>query len=145
MRAFEAAAVDYVLKPFRRERVAAAFARARTRSGGGSTHLAIRDVGSVRLVDIDQITRIEAADNYVVVHAAGEAVVWRQTLASVATRLAGAQFVRIHRSTLVNTRRIREVHATRSGDCRVVLDDGTVVTASRRFRAELDAALAARE
>jgi two-component system LytT family response regulator len=83
VRAFEAAAVDYVLKPFRRERVVAAFARARSRLGG--TCLAIRDAGTVRVVDIERITRIEAADNYVV--------------------------------------------------------DGTAVTASRRFRGELDAAL----
>ncbi|HEV7559064.1 MAG TPA: LytTR family DNA-binding domain-containing protein [Kofleriaceae bacterium] len=141
VRAFEAAAVDYVLKPFRRERVIAAFARARSRVGAGATCLAIRDVGMVRLVEIDRITRIEAADNYVVVHADRESIVWRQTLASAAARLAGARFVRIHRSTLVNARRIREVQSIGSGDCRVLLDDGTALTASRRFRVELEAAL----
>jgi two-component system LytT family response regulator len=142
VRAFEAAAIDYVLKPFRRERVAAAFARARDRIvGAGARCLAIRDGGSVRLVDIDRITRIETADNYVVVHAERECIVWRQTLVSVALHLEGAHFVRIHRSTLVNARRIREVHVTGSGDCQVVLDDGTVLTASRRFRGKLEAAL----
>jgi len=139
VRAFEAAAVDYVLKPFRKERVIAAFERARSRVGAKC--LAIRDVGTVRLVDIERITRIEAADNYVVVHADRESIVWRQTLASAAARLAGARFVRIHRSTLVNARRIREVQAIGSGDCRVLLDDGTALTASRRFRVELEAAL----
>jgi two-component system LytT family response regulator len=95
----------------------------------------------VHLVDIDRITRIEAADNYVIVHAGRDSIVWRQTLASVAAQLAGARFVRIHRSTIVNARRIREVQTTGTGDCRVVLDDGTSLTASRRFRVDLEAAL----
>ena len=142
VRAFEAAAVDYVLKPFRKERVVAAFARARDRAAAaGSRCLAIRDVGTVHLVDIDRITRIEAADNYVIVHTGRDSIVWRQTLASVAAQLAGARFVRIHRSTIVNARRIREVQTTGTGDCRVVLDDGTSLTASRRFRVDLEAAL----
>lgn len=100
----------------------------------GPRRLAIRDGRSVRFIDPGDVLRIVSAETGVVVHTAGSAFPWRESLARVAERIHRSGFVRVHRGALVNARRVVEVRARPGGECAVLLDDGTVVGASRGFR-----------
>ncbi len=98
----------------------------------------IRDGGRVTLVEPGQIAWIEAAGNYVEIHAGGMTHLARGTLAAFAEKLAGRGFVRIHRSRLVNRARVKAFKPTQSGDLEITLDDGRVIAGSRRFRAAME-------
>ncbi len=100
----------------------------------------IRDGARITLVDPAQITWIEAAGNYVEIHAAGVTHLARGTLAAFAEKLAGRGFVRVHRSRIVNRSRIRGFRPTPSGDVEIMLDDGSMIGGSRRFRAAMETA-----
>ena len=99
-----------------------------------SERLAVRDGRRVRFVDAEDISRIVSAESGVIVHTAEGAFPWRESLGRLEQRLAPGVFVRAHRSTLVNARRITELRALPGGECAIVLDDGVVVSASRGFR-----------
>jgi two-component system LytT family response regulator len=86
---------------------------------------------------VQELDWAEAADNYVRLHAGKDAHLVRETLQAFARRLDPATFLRIHRSTLVNVNRIRELRPLFHGDYTVRLKDGTELTLSRRFRAAL--------
>lgn len=161
IKAFEVHACDYLLKPFDADRFAAAFRhvaqRIRTertneagerlasrleqleRSRPPRRRLPIRSRGRVYFLDIDEIDWLEAADNYVKVHARGEAHLVRQTLQRMDELLSPSGFIRIHRSAIVNSARIREVQPWFNGEYMVLLRDGTKVTTSRTYRDNLQA------
>ena len=159
VRAFEVHALDYLLKSFDRERFAAALQRAkeairRSREGALNerlagliedleakkdrlTRLVIKSAGRIVFLRVEEIDWIEAADNYVRVHAGKEAHLIRETLQSMEKRLDPRRFLRIHRSSLVNLERIRELRPVFHGDYLVRLTDGTELTLSRNYRDKL--------
>lgn len=159
VKAFEVHALDYLLKSFDRERFQAAVGRAkdrvrRARDGQVTDRLAglleslqerqkfltrilVRSSARIIFLPVDELDWAEAADNYVRLHAGKDAHLVRETLQAFARRLDPATFLRIHRSTLVNVNRIRELRPLFHGDYAVRLKDGTELTLSRRFRASL--------
>jgi two-component system LytT family response regulator len=158
IQAFEANAIDYLLKPFHRKRFFKALERAkqqanlrdldqhrrRVRSVSESQlepRLAIRSGRHTILLKPMEIDWIEAADNYACLHCGGKSHIVRETLASLETRLDRAAFVRIHRSAIVNSARVRELHPSCNGDYRVVLLDGTCLTLSRTHGEKLEVLL----
>jgi two-component system, LytTR family, response regulator len=161
VRAFEVHALDYLLKPFDDERFAGALARAKERVRAGrrgevDTRIAEllkdRDASRVRflipvrdktiVVDADQIDWIEAADYYVTLHAGAAAHLLRQTMDEIEKQLDRRQFFRVHRSTIVNIDRVREIHPLFRGDCALVLADGRQVKLSRSRRKDFEALFA---
>jgi two-component system, LytTR family, response regulator len=161
IRAFEVHAVDYLLKPVSRERLADALSHARGRLASreddrdanvaalieslarrpGVTRLPVRSEGRVELVDVGAIDWIEAADNYVVLHAGGRTHVLRETLARLEQRLDPEEFVRIHRSAIVRLDRVVRLESASRGDYDVTLRDGTRLTLSRTCRGRLERAI----
>jgi len=152
IRAFEAAALDYLLKPFDEERFARALDRARRALGGrgrdrartvaftpgGLTRLVVKHAGRIRFVRVADVSRITAEANYARVHAAGEVHLVRESLGALEDDLDPSRFVRIHRATIVNLDRVRELEPMFNGQYTVVLDDGARLTMSRRFRPHLE-------
>lgn len=100
----------------------------------------VRDGGAAVFLDPQEISRVEAAGNYVEFHTGGRMRLVRGTLAAWEEKLAPLGFVRAHRSRIVNKRRIRAIRPTPSGDLVLTLDDGGEIAASRRYRAGLEAA-----
>jgi two-component system, LytTR family, response regulator len=156
--AFEVHALDYLLKPFTATRFALTVARAREHLARGNRRLdgLVRDLagksrylsrfvvrvnGGVRLVATDHVDWIEAADNYVVLHAGVEAYTVRDTLTRLDAELDPDVFVRIHRSTVVRLDRIVELLPSFHGDFVVVLRDGSRLAMSRTFRPRIEALL----
>ncbi len=161
LRAFDAQAVDYVLKPIDPERLRRALQRVRARLThpdqdfarrvtevlksidrtslqAWPSRLAIRSDGRVRLIDMDAIDRILAAGNYVEVHAGKDRHLLRETMTSLESRLDPRRLVRVSRAAIVNIARIREVQPLFNGDFVVLFDTGAQVNGSRRYRAALD-------
>src|SRR5262249_33073163 len=99
--------------------------------------LAIRCGRATVLLTHDEIDWIEAAGNYACVHCGEKTHVVRETLESLQSRLEGTRFVRIHRSAIISTSRVREVQPVWNGDYRVLLRDGTCLTLSRTHGAKL--------
>ncbi|HEX8696938.1 MAG TPA: LytTR family DNA-binding domain-containing protein [Longimicrobium sp.] len=160
LRAFEVHAADYVLKPFDDARFADAVrhARRQLRPGGEDelrrrldallgevrggaarpvTRLMVQVKDRIRFVRADEVDWFEAAGNYVRIHTGGQAHLIRATLAGLAGQLDPARFVRIHRSTVVNVDRIREVQPWFGGDYIAILEDGRQLRVSRSFRDSL--------
>jgi two-component system LytT family response regulator len=159
VQAFEVHALDYLLKSFDRERFQAAMQRAKEeirRSKDGFlnerlaglledlqakqkrlTRLVVKSAGRIVFLRVEEIDWVEAADNYVRIHAGRESHLIRETLQSLESRLNPEKFLRIHRSTLVNFDRIRELHPVFHGDYLVKLNDGTELTLSRSYREKL--------
>lgn len=159
VRAFEVHAVDYLLKPFDRERFRAALERAsqqirqhqagelnervvallaELKPGGRSLErLAIKTEGRIQLLKTSDIDWIEAADNYVNVHIGSQTHLHRETLASLEARLDPSRFLRISRSAIVNVERIKEFQPMFHGDYVVILQNGTRLTLSRNYRDKL--------
>ena len=98
----------------------------------------LRDGSRVILIAPADIAWIEAAGNYVQIHAGGATHLLRGTLAAFAERLATKGFVRVHRSRLVNRARVKAWKPTASGDLEITLDDGRTITGSRRYRAGVE-------
>lgn len=121
------------------ERQAAAQDQAQAPADAGQRHrlLTLGD-GPVQMrVPLDEIDLLEAAGNYVEVHWGGRQILHRATLSSLERELAGAGFVRIHRSRIVRSAAIRRIHGGPSGDFIVTLADGRELRGSRRYRAGL--------
>ncbi len=145
IRAFDANAIDYLLKPYDQARLQRALQRVRERlrthaampafdSGHALHQLLITERGVTRIVRVEQIEWIETADNYVVLHTAGEQVLMRQTLAGLLDRL-GNSFVRCHRRAAVQLSWIDSVQALDKGDGELVLRSGARVACSRQYKA----------
>jgi len=155
LQAFDADAVDYVLKPIDQARFDQAMARVQLRRQSRSApamppageylqRISVRIGEHIRLVAVDEIDWIGADGNYVHIHANGEKLLHRETLSRLAASLDPARFLRIHRATVVNISRVREVHPLFQGNAEVVLHDGTRLNLSRRFRAGARAPLGLR-
>ena len=148
VKAFEIEAVDYLCKPFGRERLSLALERVGRRlrppdpdppetaaaSPRWLTRLAIKENEGIVFVPVDQILWLEAANKYVVVHANGRDHILRQTIQSLEDQLDPDQFLRIHRSILVRKAAVRGLHPLFHGDYVVKLVTGTELTLSRTFR-----------
>ena len=161
LRAFDVHAVDYLLKPFTAERFRTALARARERIAARAGQEAVANLAAalrnrppsiarvpVRVgartlfIDVRGIDWLDAADNYVRLHAGGKEYLARETLASLEAQLDPERFARIHRSAIVQIDRIVELRPTSHGDAEVRLRDGTRLPVSRTWREGLDRALA---
>lgn len=140
LQAFDADAIDYLLKPYDEERFLRAINKVRTRNLSSSTNaeapLLISDRGSVKVVQLKDIVWVEAADNYVMIHTHEQQYMMRQTLSGLAQRL-GAQFSRCHRRYLVKLDQISESRVLPKGDAELVLVGGTVIPCSRQYRDDL--------
>ncbi len=164
IRAFEAHALDYLLKPFDQERLHQALERARLellnsenrevthrimellshiKSGAAGApqesqnRLVIKAKGRVIFLDMDDIDWVEAAANYVRLNVGKEAYLLRETISRTSERLNSDQFIRIHRSTIVNVKKIKELIPVNSGEYIVVLKSGKELSCSRGYRASL--------
>ena len=158
LRAFEIHAVDYLLKPFDRERFRRALHRAieqvRHRESGAiiarqaaliaslkslpiGDRLAVKSGGHVVWVELDAVDWIGSADNYAELHVGAKTHLMRETMAALEARLDPRRFIRISRSVIVNAPRIKELKRLFYGGCELVLHDGTKLTLSRRYRDKL--------
>jgi two-component system LytT family response regulator len=170
LRAFRVNALDYLLKPIDAEDLRKSVERARRRqaqdeigawrgelralvdkfalerpAAEAPERILARTNGRVQVLDPLKIDWVEAAGDYVTIHAAGKSHLVRDSLRNLETRLAAHGFLRIHRSTLVKLGSIGELVAKDSGDHEVVLHDGTVLRLSRSYKDALYEALKARE
>ena len=146
VQAFEVAAVDYVLKPIDRKRFAEAIRRVKER-GPEPVNRALRLIELEQfvvkardrtfLIPFSDVDWIAAEGKYVRVHTGGASHLVRQSMNEVAERLDPRRFLRIHRGTIVNVKRIAEMNRGFGGGLFVVLRDGTRLTMSRRFRTQI--------
>jgi two-component system, LytTR family, response regulator len=157
LKAFDVHAVDYLLKPFDRDRFGEAMGRARAeherRQAGDvrrqllallqdvesrrdrfPARLVIKTAGRVVFLKVEDVDWIDAAGNYVRIHAGDESHMLRETMGKLEERLDPEKFLRIHRSTIVNIERIRELQQQFHGDYLVVLKNGQRLTLSRSYR-----------
>lgn len=143
IRAFDAQALDYLLKPYDEDRFRRALSRARkqlekrTVTRKTLNRMAVKLADKWLLVKADEIDWIEAEGKYARLHVGATTYLRRDTLQQLESELDSSVFVRIHRSTIVNIDRIKEVHALFHGDFEVVLRDGARLTVSRRYRPRL--------
>jgi two-component system, LytTR family, response regulator len=166
LQAFDAHAVDYLLKPFDDARFERALLRAKERARAadplaGRQHVRglLEALSSIRgqalrrflvrtgdrqlVVAADDVDWIGAADDYCELHVGPRAHLVRQTMNELEERLDPTRFARVHRSTIVSLDRVREMHPHVRGDWDVVLRDGTVVRLSRTYRAAFEEKLLA--
>jgi two-component system LytT family response regulator len=157
LQAFEVHALDYLLKPFGKDRFQQTLRHAREdleRRRAGDLgrrllalvhgakpaeppqveRLVVKSGGRVFFLRTDEIDWIEAAGNYVRLHLGAESHLFRETMNRMESRLDSRRFARIHRSRIVNTERIKEMQPWFNGDYIVVLRDGTRLTLSRGYR-----------
>jgi two-component system LytT family response regulator len=160
MRAFEAHAIDYLLKPFSRERFRKALAYARGQLGREKSgpldprlaalledlrpgfkkpdRLVFKENGRVIFLRAETIDWVEADGNYVRLHAGNEAHYIRETMAGMEAQLPAEKFMRINRSAIVNLDHVKELQPLFYGDYSVLLQNGTKLTLSRNFRERLE-------
>jgi two-component system, LytTR family, response regulator len=162
LKAFEVNALDYLTKPFDRERFEVSLARAKTqvkfRDGARpgddagvserlvallaglerrqqyAERLMVKSAGRVVFLRVEDIDWIEAAGSYVRLHAGRDAHLLHEGIAALLTRLDPARFARVHRSTIVNLDRVRELQPWFHGDAVAILRDGTRLQVSRTYR-----------
>ena len=106
----------------------------RVESGGQNPRLVVQTGAGERVLRADQIDYLQAARNYVSIHADGREYILRETLAGLDEKLGAAAFVRTHRSYLVNMDKVREIRPAESGAWRVLLSSGAEVPLSRTYR-----------
>lgn len=167
LRAFDANAVDYLLKPFVPDRLGRALARARDRCAGRqdadaaqrlfsllertrfqtdyAQRLTVSVRGRILFVDVADIDWIEAEGNYARLHAARRVYDVRETLQALTEKLDPRDFVRIHRSTIVNIHRVREVQPWFQGSHVVLLESGEELRMSRYQRDAVERLLGKRK
>jgi len=147
LRAFEVHAVDYVLKPYRAERLREALARARARVGdrpdpallaraarlpGHYAHrVVVKDGAHIHVIPVERLDYAQAQDDYVALRTEGKTLLKAQTLAGLEASLDPSLFVRVHRSFLVRLDRIRALEPYGKNDHVAILADGTRVPVSR--------------
>ena len=150
LRAFEAGALDYFLKPFDNARFARALERAKERIALKEAprrieRLAIKNAGEMLFLKISEIDWIEAADYYVCLHAGASTHLLRRSMNEVEEELGTGAFCRIHRSAIVNLERVRRLEVSEEGGTDVVLGNGTRLRLSRRYKRQLQGRLGVRE
>ncbi|HJV49592.1 MAG TPA: response regulator [Geothrix sp.] len=151
MRAFEAHAVDYLLKPFSKERFDAALAKARAlqaaapaapvpaatelsaaaRQGKPLERIVVKDGPKVTVVHLDRLDWVQAQDDYVLLRTEGKNLLKQQTLASLESQLDASRFIRIHRSYILNLDRLVRVEQDTKEHRDAILRDGTHLPVSR--------------
>jgi two-component system, LytTR family, response regulator len=163
LRAFEAQAIDYLMKPVDEQRLADALDRARQRlhekrhvveaerlrevlaevapdvvpdmsSSRYEKLINIKDRGQIFRIDVDTIERIDAAGDYMCIYTADNSLILRETMKDLEKRLDPRNFQRIHRSTIVNLSQVRQVKPHTNGECFLVLESGSQVKVSRSYR-----------
>ncbi len=162
LKAFEVHALDYLLKPFDKTRFTTALARAKTqlRQGAaaldqrlhdllqsalgrrhGPERLMVKSGGRIYFVRVADIDWIEAAGNYVRLHVGKDDHLLRESLTALEKKLDASRFVRVHRSTIVNIDRIREIQPAFNADYVIILEGGKELALSRSCRDRLEASL----
>ena len=146
LKAFEAEALDYLVKPVSQTRFDAAIRRVTRRlkaSGAGTeASLIVSTLRGAAVLPVREIEWIEAADNYARVWSAGKSFLMRESLADLEHRIGSHGFVRAHRRALVRISAVRTLSATRDGDLTVELESGVRIPVSRRRRASFAKAVA---
>ena len=154
IKAFELNAIDYLLKPYDRDRLRRTLERIRERHGaarpdaasavrtaraqtGSSERLLVPQGEELQLIEAGSIHWLAADDNYVHVHTSTRRYMLRRTLADLIAQLGEQRFVRIHRSTAVNLAEVASLSPLFKGDHEVRLRSGTTLRLSRRFKDEL--------
>lgn len=151
LRAFEAGALDYILKPFDNARFERALARAKERildrkdKPTRAERLAIKSAGQILFLKTSEIDWIEAADYYACLHVGSKSHLLRRSMGELERDLAAEEFCRIHRSAIVNLNRVRSLRLSEDGEYEVVLEGGSSVRMSRSYRKHLQARLGVRE
>ena len=147
MRAFEAGALDYLLKPFSNVRFGKALDRAKERVRLGKDRsrkvdrFVIKNAGEVLFLKISEIDWIEAADYYACLHVGPRTHLIRRSMSDLDRDLDQSAFCRIHRSTIVNLNRIKGLKLCEDGEYGVLLDNGNTLRLSRRYRRQLQSRL----
>jgi two-component system LytT family response regulator len=150
LRAFEAGALDYLLKPFDDARFDLALHRAKQKITRGKDHprtleyLTVKSAGQVAFVSLPSIDWIEAADYYVALHVGPKTHLLRRSITELEQDLDPNMFLRIHRSTIVNLNRIRGLKLNEDGEYTVLLESGISLRLSRRYRKPLQTRLGLR-
>jgi two-component system LytT family response regulator len=140
--ALRAGAVDYLVKPVEPGELAEAVARVQARREAAAVpaaplrRLVARVDDRTLVIDLDDVDWLEAKDNYVIVHAGRQTATIRSTLGGLAARLDPARFARVHRSTVVNLSRVREIQPWFRGEHVLILADGTRLTVGPAYRDE---------
>jgi two-component system LytT family response regulator len=143
LHAFDAGALDYLLKPFDDARFALAMQRAKEKITSREApqpperRMTVRSAGQVQYVPIPDIDWVEAADYYVCLHVGAKSHLLRRSMGELERELDPALFCRIHRSTIVNLRRVLKLELDHAGEYEVVLKGGARLRLSRRFRKDL--------
>jgi two-component system LytT family response regulator len=162
--AFAVHALDYLLKPVDPERFRSALERVKghlRRSESGAlndklrrfvaelhdraqyrSRIVVKTHGKLLLFKVDDVDWVESAGDYVNIHVRGEQHLLRETMAELEAKLDPARFMRIHRSTIVNVDRVKELELLFQGQYLVRLRDGTRLTASRSYKKQIDQLLA---
>lgn len=163
VRAFEAAALDYVLKPYGDERMESAFSRAKARLDNESVRefgqsmlklldglrldstfldrIVLRERDKTNLIRVESIDCIESAGVYVALHVGDQRIIHRAALSELIGRLDPRRFVRVHRSTVVNIDSVLHLEPASHGEFDLVLRGGQRIHVSRTFRPLLEARL----
>jgi two-component system, LytTR family, response regulator len=158
IRAFEINAIDYLLKPFTRERLKQAFVRAEQQISGSNengvgkkpesdgeyaTRLVFKSRGRILFLPVSDIRWVAAEENYVRICADRENHLLRETMAHFETRLDPSSFIRVHRSAIVNLQHVKEIRTdSQEGESFVLMHDGQKVPMSRGYRARISQLLA---
>jgi len=147
LRAFEAGALDYLLKPFDNARFELALTRGKQRvreaKGGDKRRssvdrIVVKNAGEICFLKIGDIDWIEAADYYACLHVGSRNHLVRRSLAELETELDPGRFCRVHRSGIVNLDRVRSLKLHEDGEYEILLETGALVRLSRRYRKELE-------
>ena len=149
LRAFDVGALDYLLKPFDDARFALALQRAKERlivreparagafGAADAPRLTVRSAGHEIYVRIPDIDWVEAADYYACLHVGPKSHLLRRSMVELERDLDPHMFCRIHRSTIVNLRRVRALQVDSAGEYEVIIESGQKLRLSRRFRKDL--------
>jgi two-component system LytT family response regulator len=152
MRAFDAHAVDYLLKPFGADRFEKALERAKDRLGerrlptevaaerppaDRPQRLVVKDGTKIHVIPLDKLDYVEAQDDYVALHSGGKAYLKQQPIAALEAALDPARFVRIHRSAIVNLERVARIEPFGKESRLAILHDGTRLAVSKSGYARL--------
>ena len=159
IRAFEANALDYLLKPYSDQRFRSAMSRARARldepglrefaervrqmitrdvNGTPLERIVIKGRCTTRFLDVSEVECIEAAGMYVVLHTGGKELLYRSSLTDIEGKLDPRHFIRIHRSAIVNLARVAYLEPISHGEFKVVLKSGKRVRLSRSYRGPVE-------
>jgi two-component system LytT family response regulator len=163
VRAFDVQALDYLLKPFDRQRFLQSIERVKTEladpepgdleervrrvlaampgQAAPIKQMLIRDRARAYFIPVDSIERLSAAGNYVEIHAAGKVHLVREPLAKLAAQLDAGEFIRVHRSHVVKLTAIAELQPMFHGDYELILRSGERLALSRRYKALLPPAI----